>query len=105
MFVVLRRGEVLDCVVFVHDCGCFGVEHEELFVVVGRDEEGFVTRQYHLNFGYILIWVIYETYDNHMRYFLLSIYSKGSSITTSAFFWCFFMIERVMIGRPFLFYR
>ena len=46
---------MLDCVVFVHDCGCFRVEHEELFVVVGRDEEGFVTRQYHLNFGYILI--------------------------------------------------
>lgn len=43
--------------------------------------------------------------DDHIRYFLFSIYSFGSSIKTSFFFSSFLMIDLVMIGRPLRFSR
>jgi hypothetical protein len=56
--VVLRRQEMLDCVVLVHDCCCFGVEHEDLSMLLSGYYESLLAGQYHgfINFDYYYCW-------------------------------------------------
>ena len=95
---------LLSVVLMQHSRG-LRVEHEELTMFLGGDEKTLFAGEDHK----YQLWQIISNDElvkaTHIRYFLLSIYYKGYSITTSAFFYCFFIIERVIIGRPFRFSR
>jgi len=41
--------------IFVQDSGSFGIEHKELFVLAGRDDEGLFRREDHFQ-----LWLIYK---------------------------------------------
>ena len=103
LMICQRRCYILLGSVFVQNCCGFGIEEEELLVFGWGYQKSLLTWDDHaINFGIV---ILKDKLDYHSRYFRLYISSWGYSITTSVFFSCFFIIERVMIGLPLRFYR